>query len=293
MSQEIEGNQPVPAPAPEMPKPKKKRHIVRWIVIAAVVIAIPVGYFVYQAVFNRPQIDFTQTVTRTATVEKQDFSETVGVDGTLAPQTKAELSFTVNGKVTSVKVAVGDKVKKGAVLATIDSTELQNQVDLAQADLESAQASYNDTSSSDSSQRKAAQAQVDAAQASLDVAKENLKAATLKSTISGTVAEVNISKGDQLGESGGSSSGGMGYSSSSTSTSSAQFLILNASKWQVEGTLSAADVGSVKAGQSATVTVGESTEALKATVKSVGIVATSTDDGQATFPVVITLDEKN
>jgi macrolide-specific efflux system membrane fusion protein len=67
-------------------------------------------------------------------------------------------------------------------------------------------------------------------------------------------------------------------------------VIIATATWKLEGSIGAADLGSVKAGQKVAVTTDATTDELTGTVKSVGIVATSTsDDGTATFPVVINL----
>lgn len=77
---------------------------------------------------------------RTATVSKGTVLATVSGTGTLVSPTDAAQDFTTGGKLTAVEVAVGDAVKKGQVLATVDTTAAQQQVDAAQAALTTAQA---------------------------------------------------------------------------------------------------------------------------------------------------------
>ncbi|WP_263454721.1 efflux RND transporter periplasmic adaptor subunit [Streptomyces sp. LS1784] len=77
---------------------------------------------------------------RTATVSKGTVLATVSGTGTLVSPTDAAQDFTTGGRLTAVKVAVGDAVKKGQVLATVDTTAAQQQVDAAQAALTTAQA---------------------------------------------------------------------------------------------------------------------------------------------------------
>ncbi|MEV7185898.1 biotin/lipoyl-binding protein [Kitasatospora sp. NPDC093102] len=77
---------------------------------------------------------------RTATVSKGTVLATVSGTGTLVSPTDAAQDFTTGGRLTGVKVAVGDAVKKGQVLATVDTTAAQQQVDAAQAALTTAQA---------------------------------------------------------------------------------------------------------------------------------------------------------
>ncbi|KOV39087.1 hypothetical protein ADK60_01000 [Streptomyces sp. XY431] len=77
---------------------------------------------------------------RTATVTKGTVLATVSGTGTLASPTDAAQDFTTGGRLTAVKVAVGDQVTKGQVLATVDTTAAQQQVDAAQAALNTASA---------------------------------------------------------------------------------------------------------------------------------------------------------
>ncbi|MER7671753.1 biotin/lipoyl-binding protein [Kitasatospora sp. NPDC096128] len=79
-------------------------------------------------------------VARTATVTKGTILATVSGTGTLASPTDAAQDFTTGGRLTAVKVAVGDAVKKGQVLATVDTTAAQQQVDAAQSALTTANA---------------------------------------------------------------------------------------------------------------------------------------------------------
>ena len=205
------------------------------------------------------------------------------------------MNFSVSGTVTSVKVKAGDKVTKGQKLATIDDSSLQNAVDLAEANLTSAKANRTEVYDNDGSSaaKKSANAQVTSAAAALTSAQDDLKDAVLRSPITGTVASVDLEVGDTVGSSSsssGNSSSTGSLSSSSSSSSSASFVIIETAKWKVEGSIGAADLSSVKAGQKVSVTTDASTDALSGTVASVGIVATSTsDDGTATFPVVINL----
>ncbi|MBV2152747.1 efflux RND transporter periplasmic adaptor subunit [Kitasatospora sp. SUK 42] len=77
---------------------------------------------------------------RTATVAKGTVLATVSGTGTLVSPTDAAQDFATGGRLTAVKVAVGDAVKKGQVLATVDTTAAQQQVDAAQAALTTANA---------------------------------------------------------------------------------------------------------------------------------------------------------
>src|SRR5579875_1871298 len=95
---------------------------------------------------------------RLASVERADVQQTVQADGTLSAQHRATLSFATGGTVSSVRVAVGDRVSAGEVVATLDASALNAAVTSAQqtvanaqqrlADDESAQANGAATTSS-------------------------------------------------------------------------------------------------------------------------------------------------
>ncbi|MFE2350606.1 efflux RND transporter periplasmic adaptor subunit [Kitasatospora cineracea] len=82
----------------------------------------------------------TGSKVRTATVAKGTVQATVSGSGTLFSPSDAAQDFTTGGRLTAVKVAVGDAVKKGQVLATVDTAAAQQQVDQAQSALNTAEA---------------------------------------------------------------------------------------------------------------------------------------------------------
>lgn len=263
----------------------------KWLAVgvAAVVVLGGVGAGAY-FLLRPTNTSATRTFTRDVEVTKGDQTQTVSLDGTLSPGKQSEVNFSVSGTVTSVKVKAGDKVTKGQKLATIDDSSLQNAVDLATANLASAKANRTEVYDNDGSSaaKKSANAQVTSAAAALSSAQDDLDDAVLRSPITGTVASVDLEVGDTVGSSSGNSSNSA--STNSSTSSSASFVIIETAKWKVEGSIGAADLASVKAGQKVSVTTDASTDALSGTVASVGIVATSTsDDGTATFPIVVNI----
>jgi multidrug efflux pump subunit AcrA (membrane-fusion protein) len=230
--------------------------------------------------------------------------QTVSATGTIEPSSQANLSFTVSGTVRSVDVAAGDTVKAGQVLATVDATDLQSAVDLAQANLTAAQSQQTSeqAAGASSTQLAAASAQVAAASSKLSDARTALAQATMTSPISGTVASVSLAVGDRLGSGSGSGSGSGGSSSgagsggsgagsggsgaSSVASSAAQVVVISTRSWVVDAQVGSADLASVHKGMQAEVTPTGSTARVFGTVKSVGIIASSSS-GTATFPVTI------
>ncbi|MDE2232607.1 MAG: efflux RND transporter periplasmic adaptor subunit [Patescibacteria group bacterium] len=87
------------------------------------------------AIFSKHPQDYAM-----ATVSLRDLTETVTGNGTVEPDQQVSLAFNMQGLVNYVSVNVGDTVKKGQVLASLDASSLSAQLDGAKADLMSAQA---------------------------------------------------------------------------------------------------------------------------------------------------------
>jgi multidrug efflux pump subunit AcrA (membrane-fusion protein) len=162
----------------------------------------------------------------------------------------------------------------------------------------------------------AAQANVDSAQLSVQSAEKAVAATTLRAPMAGTVTAVNGSVGQTV--SGGSSSsssssssstgsneasvaGGLGGGDASSSSSSASggssFITLaQVSRFRMEVSLSESDIGSVKVGQPATVTVNAASgEQFAARVADIGVLSSSSSSGSSSsavsYPVTLSLDQ--
>ncbi len=70
---------------------------------------------------------------RTAAINKQTIAASVSATGNVAAESETRLGFQVTGSVADVKVKNGDLVKKGAVLALLDTTDLQISLQQAEA----------------------------------------------------------------------------------------------------------------------------------------------------------------
>ncbi|MBC9784740.1 efflux RND transporter periplasmic adaptor subunit [Heliobacterium chlorum] len=76
-----------------------------------------------------------------ASVERGDVTETVSASGTVQTPEQIKMSFSgSSGRLTSITAKVGEQVKAGQVLATVDSLAVKAQVANAQANVISAQA---------------------------------------------------------------------------------------------------------------------------------------------------------
>jgi RND family efflux transporter MFP subunit len=134
----------------------------------------------------------------------------VELDGTLAALQSANVGFKVPGKIGSLKVKVGDQVRAGALLATLDANEAGAQASATAAQVRAAEAqlalaqdserrtqamvqsgSFAEASGVQVSQQRAlALAQLDAAKAQASLSRVSLGNHTLVAPFAGTVTRV-------------------------------------------------------------------------------------------------------
>jgi len=266
----------------------KRRHIIVAVVIALVVIG---GGGAWAATRSSSSGSAAPTL---VSASSSTIRDSVSASGTIAPALRADLSFDVSGTVISLPVAAGDQVNAGAILATVSSTSLQSAVTSALANVNATQDQLTAQQGAGSSavQIASTQAQLADAQGKLTDAQTALTAASLTSPITGTVAQVNIAIGDKLGNaSSGASSSGAGGSSSAASgasaSSTAQIVVISTTSWVVQASVSSEDLPRLKKGLQAEITPTGSATKIFGTVKSIGIVASSSSSGSATFPVTI------
>ncbi len=107
-----------------------------------------------------------QTQLQTTTVTRGTLTSTVSAAGTVAARAQVDVAFENSGRVKVVKVKVGDRVKAGQAMASLDTTELEASVASAQAGLDIAQAKLAQTRQGPlESQIKSAEASLASAQA--------------------------------------------------------------------------------------------------------------------------------
>src|SRR5512136_797419 len=108
---------------------------------------------------------------QTATVTRGALQATVSASGTIAAHAQVAVPFQNSGQIKTINVQVGDKVKAGQVMASLDTADLQVAVTSAQAGLDSAQAKLASAKKAPlPSEIQAAQAAVVSAQAALQAA---------------------------------------------------------------------------------------------------------------------------
>lgn len=99
------------------------------------------------------------------TVAKQDVKQTVVATGMVTSQANLVLGFKSSGTISSVNVAVGDKVHQGQTLMQLDESSASTSIQQARANVLSAQANYDKVVNGSSSPQIAVQqAAVQAAQ---------------------------------------------------------------------------------------------------------------------------------
>jgi HlyD family secretion protein len=77
---------------------------------------------------------------RTATARRDDITVSVNATGTVEPLLTVEVRSKASGAITDLHVEAGDTMRKGGLIAEVEKTYVQADVDKAEADLVSAQA---------------------------------------------------------------------------------------------------------------------------------------------------------
>jgi HlyD family secretion protein len=214
----------------------------------------------------------------TSTVRRGDLTVTVSATGTLAPTHTVDVGIEVSGTVSAVEVDYNDRVQVGQVLARLDPSKLQAQVQQSEAALAAAKANVlqaragrreadvdlqrlqnlRRTAGDDYVSQQAidaAQAAADRAQASLasvtatvqqtaaalQVIRTDLDKAVIRSPIDGVVLQRAVDPGQTV--------------AASFQAPVLFVLAENLTQMQMEADIDEADVGQVREGQHATFTV--------------------------------------
>lgn len=261
------------------------------------------GYQLYSA--SPARIDYT---TVPATVA--DLTVQVSATGTLQPLTQVDISSELSGVVRSVAVEENQRVKKGDVLATLDTAKLEVQIERAEASARAAAASVEDATvtlkenenaltraneltsrgmATDQSleaataTRDRAKAARDSAEANLAIANADLKAQQTdlaKSTIYAPIDGIVLTRSVDPGQ---------------TVASSLQAPVLfiiaaDLRNMELQAAVDEADIGSVKPGQHARFTVDAFPERpFDAEIRDISY-ASVTTDGVVTYNARLEVD---
>lgn len=104
---------------------KKKKYII-WSSVLAVIILFISIYFLFLR--KKPQTEYT-----TAPVEKGSLAQTVSVTGDIVDKEEVVLNFEIGGRLSSVNIKEGDQVAVGEIIATLNDTDLNYQLEQAKA----------------------------------------------------------------------------------------------------------------------------------------------------------------
>lgn len=159
--------------------PSRRRRRLRWLVVPLVAVLIAAAAFWFVKPFGTEATTLVTAQATTGTVVSS-----VSIAGSVASSAIEELSFGTSGTVTAVNVAPGDKVTAGEVLATIDDSALQVQIQTAQANLDAAQARLDADAAAPTPETVAsAKDSVDQATLQLSTAKTSLSDTKAQNTL--------------------------------------------------------------------------------------------------------------
>lgn len=243
-----------------------------------------------------------QTVYVTEPISRGDIRVTINATGNLEPTNEITVGSELSGTIREVLVDTNDKVSKGQILAKLDTTKLEQQIDssrataaAAQARVEQAQATLVESEASLARLRKLheasggklpAQANMDAAIAVAERAKADLASANAE--VRQTAANVGANESDLEKLTIRSPIDGIiltrnadpGQTVAATMTAPELFVVAEKlENMKLEVAVAEADIGQVSAGQRAVFTVDAwPNRSFEATVKKVEYGSAVTDN---------------
>lgn len=283
----------------------KKRTV--WLVCTAVVLILAGAVIVYAST-GKSQVRY-----RTAEVKKGELTVTVTATGNLQPVEQVEVGTEVSGTIKTVLVDFNSRVKKGDVLAKLDTTKLEAQVlqseatlTYAKAKLEEAKATALETASklnrfkeslelsggkvpsrteydaAEAAYKRAkalentARADITKAEAALRSNRTDLEKATIRSPINGIVLERKVESGQTV--------------AASLQTPLLFKLAEDLKQMELNIFVDEADIGKVEVGQAAVFTVDAFPDRkFPARVKEARF-ASKTESNVVTYETVLTVD---
>ncbi|WP_269929786.1 efflux RND transporter periplasmic adaptor subunit [Aminobacter sp. HY435] len=276
---------------------KARRKGWLWLVLA-VVLAVA-GYVAYSTLATPSE----RVVYTTQPAGNGDLTVEVSATGNLQPLTQVDISSELSGVVRSVAVVENQQVKEGDVLAALDTTRLNAQIERAQASAKAAEAKVEDARTtlsqngqaltraqelfrrgqttsqsleSATAERDRARSALDMADANLSIAQADLKlqqADLAKSTIYAPIDGVVLTRSVNPGQ---------------TVASSMQAPVLfvlaaDLSQMELKAAVDEADIGSVAKGQNARFAVDAFPDRrFDATIRDIAY-ASVTTDGVVTY----------
>ncbi len=233
---------------------KKKKRIIIGSIVGAIVIVIIV-------IFAISKKKMTEVTLETSTARIDSVEITVTATGEIQPVYKVEVGTQVSGIVEKLYVDFNSRVEKGDLLAELDRSTLQEQVNQAEATLSNAQSNltlakqsydrvkalYENKAATQTSYEEAtnqyiqAKNQVLTAKSDLQRAQVNLSYSKVYSPISGIVLSKAVEQGQTV--------------AASFNTPTLFTIANNLKQMQVEADVDEADIGQIRIGQAVTFTV--------------------------------------
>ncbi|WP_149195921.1 efflux RND transporter periplasmic adaptor subunit [Luteimonas suaedae] len=299
--------------SPTRRKPARPRttrsKLLRNLVLVAVALAVAAGLWVWQQ--GRTGAD--EGTWRTTEIERGDIRVAISATGTLSATSTVIVGSQVSGQVTDVLVDFNDTVEKDQVIARIDPSTYQAQIDQGNAQIAAARAALAQAQAtlrnaeldhrrkadlggrqlvarSDVDQARAAldqaRAQVTSAQAqirqqtaSTQATQVNLDRTVIRSPVDGVVLTRTIEPGQTV--------------AASLQAPELFTIAEDLSKMQIELSVDEADIGQVQKGQDVSFTVDAFPERqFRGVVQQVRLSATDTNN-VITYPVVVSVDNSD
>ena len=145
------------------------------------------------------------TRVRVVKITPEDVSISIHSSGILASQEEIKLSFKTGGIVAAIEVKEGDNLKKGEVMAALNLSEINENVNLAQNGYEKAfrdwtraESLYSDTVATLEQFQNATTA-LNVAKSNLEIAKFNLLHSTIKAPADGIVLKQLVKENELIG----------------------------------------------------------------------------------------------
>jgi RND family efflux transporter MFP subunit len=155
---------------------------------------------------------------RTVVVKAKPIDDDYQAVGEVRPRYESELSFRVAGKALARLVDVGATVKKGDILARLDTEDYQNRLRSAEAEVTSAEATLVEVQATESRQSKllkdgwtpranydaalrnlrTAEAKLTSAKANLDLTRDQLRYTDLRADFDGVITAVGAEAGQNV-----------------------------------------------------------------------------------------------
>ena len=287
------------------PKPRR-RSLTRFLPLLVIAIIAAGGLWFW----SQRSAGDAEGAWRTTPVERGDIRVVISATGTLSATSTVVVGSQVSGQITEVLVDFNDPVEKGQVLARIDPSTYQAQIEQgsaqvnsaraslaqAQATLRNAQVDY-DRKASLAGQQLVARSDVDLARAALDQARaqaNSAQAQIVQQTASTQTSRINMERTVIRSPVDGvvllrSIEPGQTVAASMTAPELFQ-IAEDLSTMRIELAVDEADIGKVQAGQSVTFTADAFEDRrFQGKVEQVRLSATTTNN-VVTYPVVVAVD---